>query len=50
MINSVNSAPTATAPPIIDAKPESKFPSERNSCPDMPLLQEPPRVLSVAQG
>jgi hypothetical protein len=50
MIKSANGIPMPMAPPIIDAKSESKFPSERNSRPDMPLLHEPPRVLPVAQG
>ena len=50
MINSANGAAMPMAPPIIDAKDESKFPSQLNSCPDMPLLHEPPRVLPVAQG
>ena len=50
MINRANGTLTPMAPPIIDAKAESRFPSKRNSRPDMPLLHEPPRVLPVAQG
>jgi hypothetical protein len=50
MINSANGTPMPMAPPIIDAQAENRFPSERNSLPDISLLHEPPRVLPVAQG
>jgi hypothetical protein len=46
MMTSANGTPTQMALPIIDANPESKFPSERNSRPDMSLLHEPPRVIA----
>jgi hypothetical protein len=48
MMTSADGTPIQMAPPIIDANAESKFPSELNSLPDIPLLLEPPRELPVA--
>ena len=50
MMTSANGTPIQMELPIIDAKPESKFPSERNSRPYMPLLHEPPRVIARCPG
>jgi hypothetical protein len=50
MMTSANGTPIQRELAIIDAKPESRFPSERNSRPDMPLLHEPPRVIARCPG
>ena len=50
MKTSANGTLIQMALPIIDAKPESRLPSERNSRPYMPLLHEPPRVIARCPG